>query len=112
MCPKVQEQNTNILPKSRAYQVQVDLLRACNDEKTAYELEHKVWDAVADETASAVRYGFKGACFVQHFSLLIFNASHLVKVSYFYFPTLSKSIDALFFFNGYKDLYRASMLLF
>jgi hypothetical protein len=63
MCPKVQEQNTNILPKSRAYQVQVDLLRACNDEKTAYELEHKVWDAVADETASAVRYGFKGACY-------------------------------------------------
>lgn len=59
MCPKVQEQNTNILPKSRAYQVQVDLLRACNDEKTACELEHKVWDAVADETASAVRYGFK-----------------------------------------------------
>ncbi|KAI5423750.1 hypothetical protein KIW84_030108 [Lathyrus oleraceus] len=59
MCPKVQEQNTNILPKSRAYQVQVDLLRACNDEKTACELEHRVWDAVADETASAVRYGFK-----------------------------------------------------
>ncbi|CAK8544943.1 unnamed protein product [Lathyrus sativus] len=59
MCPKVQEQNTNILPKSRAYQVQVDLLRACNDEKTACELEHKVWDAVADETASAVKYGFK-----------------------------------------------------
>ncbi|XP_004494840.1 bifunctional fucokinase/GDP-fucose pyrophosphorylase [Cicer arietinum] len=59
MCPKDQEQNTNVLPKSRAYQVQVDLLRACNDESTACEMEHKVWDAVADETASAVRYGFK-----------------------------------------------------
>lgn len=59
MCPKVQEHNSNILPKSRAYQVQVDLLRACNDESTACKLEHKVWAAVADETASAVRYGFK-----------------------------------------------------
>ncbi|RDX96241.1 Bifunctional fucokinase/fucose pyrophosphorylase, partial [Mucuna pruriens] len=59
MCPIVREQNSNILPKSRAYQVQVDLLRACNDEGTACELEHKVWAAVADETASAVRYGFK-----------------------------------------------------
>ncbi|KAI9109904.1 hypothetical protein K1719_018945 [Acacia pycnantha] len=59
MCPKVQEQNSNVLPKSRAYQVQVDLLRACNDEMAACKLEHKVWAAVADETASAVRYGFK-----------------------------------------------------
>ncbi|KAK7285760.1 hypothetical protein RJT34_20541 [Clitoria ternatea] len=59
MCPTVREQNSNVLPKSRAYQVQVDLLRACNDEGTACELEHKVWAAVADETASAVRYGFK-----------------------------------------------------
>ncbi|KAG4917069.1 hypothetical protein JHK87_054626 [Glycine soja] len=59
MCPIVQEQNSNILPQSRAYQVQVDLLRACNDEGMACELEHKVWAAVADETASAVRYGFK-----------------------------------------------------
>ena len=87
MCPKVQEQNTNILPKSRACQVQVDLLRACNDEKTACELEHKVWDAVADETASAVRYGFKGACFYQHFSLLILIhltwLKSLVFISYF-----------------------------
>ncbi|KAE9616027.1 putative transferase [Lupinus albus] len=59
MCPKVLEQNSNILPNSRAYQVQVDLLRACNDESSATKLEHKVWAAVADETASAVRYGFK-----------------------------------------------------
>ncbi|ESW19329.1 hypothetical protein PHAVU_006G115200 [Phaseolus vulgaris] len=59
MCPIVREQNSNILPKSRAYQVQVDLLRACNEEETACELEPKVWAAVANETASAVRYGFK-----------------------------------------------------
>lgn len=59
LCPKLLEQNSKLLPKSRAYQVQVDLLRACSDEPTASELEHKVWAAVADETASAVRYGFK-----------------------------------------------------
>ncbi|XP_062155727.1 bifunctional fucokinase/fucose pyrophosphorylase [Alnus glutinosa] len=59
MCPRLQEQNSRILPKSRAYQVQVDLLRACSDEARACELEHNIWDAVADETASAVRYGFK-----------------------------------------------------
>ncbi|XP_048132402.1 bifunctional fucokinase/fucose pyrophosphorylase isoform X4 [Rhodamnia argentea] len=59
MCPRLQEQNSRILPKSRAYQVQMDLLRACGDEATAQELEHKVWDAVAKETASAVRYGFQ-----------------------------------------------------
>lgn len=60
LCPKLQEQNSKILPRSRTYQVQVDLLRACGDETTACQLEHKVWAAVADETASAVRYGFKG----------------------------------------------------
>lgn len=60
LCPKLLEHNSKLLPKSRAYQVQVDLLRACSDEPTASELEHKVWAAVADETASAVRYGFKG----------------------------------------------------
>jgi fucokinase len=60
LCPKLEEQNSKILPKSRAYQVQVDLLRACGDETTACHLEHKVWAAVADETASAVRYGFRG----------------------------------------------------
>lgn len=59
MCPNLLAQNSIILPKSRAYQVQVDLLRACKDEATACELEHNVWDAVADETASAVRYGFR-----------------------------------------------------
>ncbi|XP_024024127.1 bifunctional fucokinase/fucose pyrophosphorylase [Morus notabilis] len=59
LCPKLLEHNSKLLPKSRAYQVQVDLLRACSNEPTASELEHKVWAAVADETASAVRYGFK-----------------------------------------------------
>ncbi|KAL2490246.1 Bifunctional fucokinase/fucose pyrophosphorylase [Abeliophyllum distichum] len=59
LCPKFQAQNSQILPKSRAHQVHLDLLRACNDERMASEMEHKVWAAVADETASAVRYGFK-----------------------------------------------------
>lgn len=55
----LQGQNSKVLPKSRAYQVQVDLYRACNKENAALELEHKVSVAVAEETASAVRYGFK-----------------------------------------------------
>ncbi|GAB4844624.1 hypothetical protein Ancab_038025 [Ancistrocladus abbreviatus] len=59
MCPSFQMQNSKLLPKSRAYQVEVDLLRTCRDETMACELEHKVWAAVANETASAVRYGFK-----------------------------------------------------
>lgn len=59
MCPNLLAQNPMILPKSRAYQVQVDLLRACGNESVASEVENKVWAAVADETASAVRYGFK-----------------------------------------------------
>ncbi|GAV65254.1 LOW QUALITY PROTEIN: GHMP_kinases_N domain-containing protein/Fucokinase domain-containing protein, partial [Cephalotus follicularis] len=57
--PKLQEQSSKILPRSRAYQVQVDLLRACGDATEASKLEHKVWAAVAGETASAVRYGFR-----------------------------------------------------
>ncbi|KAM7511867.1 hypothetical protein LguiB_010742 [Lonicera macranthoides] len=59
ICPNLQAQNSKILPKSRAYQVEADLLRACSSEAMACEVDHKVWDAVADETASAVRYGFK-----------------------------------------------------
>ncbi|XP_057531386.1 bifunctional fucokinase/fucose pyrophosphorylase isoform X2 [Amaranthus tricolor] len=59
MCPSLQVHNTTLVPKSRAYQVKVDLLRACKNEALANELENKVWAAVADETASAVRYGFK-----------------------------------------------------
>ncbi|KAK6285833.1 hypothetical protein POUND7_012012 [Theobroma cacao] len=58
LCPRLIQQNSKILPKSRVYQVQVDLLRACGEERKACELEHKIWAAVADETASAVRYGF------------------------------------------------------
>lgn len=60
VCPKLHTQHSQLLPKSRAYQVHVDLLRACSKEKMASELEQKVWAAVADETASAVRYGFRG----------------------------------------------------
>ncbi|KAL6128528.1 hypothetical protein ACLB2K_071883 [Fragaria x ananassa] len=59
LCPTLLEQNCKILPKSRAYQVHVDLFRACNNETAACKLENKVWAAVADETASAVKYGFK-----------------------------------------------------
>ncbi|KAK4418497.1 Bifunctional fucokinase/fucose pyrophosphorylase [Sesamum alatum] len=59
LCPNLQAQNPQILPKSRAHQVQLDLLRACSDEPMASEMEHKVWAAVANETAMAVRYGFK-----------------------------------------------------
>ncbi|CAA0827194.1 Bifunctional fucokinase/fucose pyrophosphorylase, partial [Striga hermonthica] len=59
MCPDLQAQNSQILPRSRAHQVHLDLLRACNEEQMAAKMEHKVWAAVADETATAVRYGFK-----------------------------------------------------
>ncbi|GER36618.1 L-fucokinase/GDP-L-fucose pyrophosphorylase [Striga asiatica] len=59
MCPDLQAQNSQILPRSRVHQVHLDLLRACGEEQMAAEMEHKVWAAVADETASAVRYGFK-----------------------------------------------------
>ncbi|KAL8062923.1 hypothetical protein ABFX02_02G178200 [Erythranthe guttata] len=59
ICPRLEAQNPQILPKSRAHQVHRDLLRACNDEQMAAEIDHKVWAAVADETALAVRYGLK-----------------------------------------------------
>lgn len=58
-CPSTKVHNSRMVPTSRAYQVQVDLLRACRDEALADELEPKVWASVADETASAVRYGFR-----------------------------------------------------
>ncbi|GAA0154552.1 kinase [Lithospermum erythrorhizon] len=57
--PNLQAQQSQILPKSRAHQVHLDLQRACGDEDMACLIEHEVWDAVADETASAVRYGFE-----------------------------------------------------
>lgn len=59
MCPSLQVHNSTMVPKSRAYQVKVDLLHACRDEALADELQQKVWASVADETASAVRYGFR-----------------------------------------------------
>ncbi|RAL47638.1 hypothetical protein DM860_011376 [Cuscuta australis] len=60
LCPKLYDQHSQLLlPRSRAYQVNVDLLRACNKEEMALELEQKVWAAVSDETASSVRYGLK-----------------------------------------------------
>ncbi|CAA7391913.1 unnamed protein product [Spirodela intermedia] len=58
LCPTLQDQSPSVLPRSRAYQVQVDLLRACGEEGAASTIEQKVWAAVADETASAVKYGF------------------------------------------------------
>nr|GMD31516.1 bifunctional fucokinase/fucose pyrophosphorylase [Ipomoea batatas] len=59
VCSKLHTRHSQLVPKSRAYQVHVDLLRACGKEKMASELEQKVWAAVAHETASAVRYGFR-----------------------------------------------------
>nr|GEX16649.1 bifunctional fucokinase/fucose pyrophosphorylase [Tanacetum cinerariifolium] len=41
------------------YHVQADLLHACSYHEEAIKVEHQVWAVVADETASAVRYGFK-----------------------------------------------------
>ncbi|KMT20263.1 hypothetical protein BVRB_1g002670 [Beta vulgaris subsp. vulgaris] len=72
MCPNLQVHKSKIVPKSRAYQVKVDLLRACRVEALANELESKVWAAVADETASSVRYGFK-----EH----LLDASHGISTS-------------------------------
>lgn len=60
LCASLQDQIHGVLPQSRAYQVLVDLLRACGDEPAACMVEQKVWDAVASETASAVRYGTAG----------------------------------------------------
>lgn len=62
LCIKLESQNSQILPKSRAYQVHLDLSQLCNDEQVASAMRPKVWKAVADETASAVRYGLKGNC--------------------------------------------------
>jgi fucokinase len=51
---------SSILPSSREYQVQADLLKACGDESAACQMEKKVFAAVACETALAVKYGFEG----------------------------------------------------
>ncbi|GAB2217475.1 hypothetical protein Droror1_Dr00000667 [Drosera rotundifolia] len=58
-CPVFKEHYSKILPQSRIYKVEVDLLQASGDECLASDLEHKMWAAVAAETASAVQYGFK-----------------------------------------------------
>lgn len=67
LCPSLEALNRGVLPQSRAYQVQVDLLRACGDDSAACSLEQNVWTAVASETASAVKYGisdqFSSSCF-------------------------------------------------
>ncbi|XP_023746428.1 bifunctional fucokinase/fucose pyrophosphorylase isoform X1 [Lactuca sativa] len=55
----LQSQNSKIVPRSRAFQVQADLLRACGNHEEASQIQHQVWASVAEETASAVRYGFK-----------------------------------------------------
>ncbi|XP_072957841.1 bifunctional fucokinase/GDP-fucose pyrophosphorylase [Typha angustifolia] len=59
VCPNLENQYACVLPPSRGYQVQVDLLRACGDESTARMVEEKVWAAVASETALAVTYEFE-----------------------------------------------------
>ncbi|PKA46527.1 Bifunctional fucokinase/fucose pyrophosphorylase [Apostasia shenzhenica] len=56
LCPTFEVQNPSVLPRSRACQVRVDLLRACGYETAASKLEQQVWTAVANETASAVKY--------------------------------------------------------
>ncbi|KAF5953241.1 hypothetical protein HYC85_011185 [Camellia sinensis] len=79
LCPNLKAQNSKILPKSRAYQVEVDLLRACSDETTACELDHKIWSAVAEETASAVRYGFKEHLF-ESSSMTVTKATQSINI--------------------------------
>ncbi|KAH7862406.1 hypothetical protein Vadar_004424 [Vaccinium darrowii] len=79
LCPNLLAQNSKILPKSRAYQVQVDLLRACSEETAACELEHKVWAAVAEETALAVRYGLK-ECFTESSNRIFSKESQIINI--------------------------------
>ncbi|KAH7659562.1 Galactokinase/homoserine kinase protein [Dioscorea alata] len=71
LCPSLEALNRGVLPQSRAYQVQVDLLRACGDDSAACSLEQKVWTAVASETASAVKYGI-----ADQFSSSSFGLNH------------------------------------
>ncbi|KAF5204955.1 Bifunctional fucokinase/fucose pyrophosphorylase [Thalictrum thalictroides] len=58
LCPNLEDRKSRILPQSRVYQVQVDLLRACGEDTKAHSLEENVWTTIADQTASAVKYGF------------------------------------------------------
>jgi fucokinase len=59
--PSHSEQYPGVLPQSREYQVKMDLLRASGDLSTACTVEEKVWASIASETASAIKYGSKGA---------------------------------------------------
>jgi fucokinase len=61
--PSHEDQYFGVLPQSRGYQVQMDLLRASGDSLSASFVEEKVWTAIASETASAIKYGSKGTCF-------------------------------------------------
>ncbi|XP_031499044.1 bifunctional fucokinase/fucose pyrophosphorylase isoform X1 [Nymphaea colorata] len=59
LCCKFLDKNSRILPLSRIYQVQVDLLKMCGGEIKANLMERSVWMAVADETAAAVKFGLE-----------------------------------------------------
>ncbi|XP_040377926.1 bifunctional fucokinase/fucose pyrophosphorylase [Oryza brachyantha] len=59
LCPSHGDQYSGVLPKSRRYQVKMDLLRASGDLSTAAIVEDKVWASIASETASAIKYGSK-----------------------------------------------------
>ncbi|CAN6466062.1 unnamed protein product [Victoria cruziana] len=59
LCCKFQDRNSRILPLSRIYQVQVDLLKMCGGEKKAILMERSIWMAIADETAAAVKFGLE-----------------------------------------------------
>lgn len=59
--PSHGDQYSGVLPQSREYQVKMDLLRASGDLSTACIVEEKVWASIASETASAIKYGSKGA---------------------------------------------------
>lgn len=63
LCQSLQVENSGVLPQSREWQVQADLLRACGDDSNARIAEQKVWSAVAIETASAVKYGIQDHIF-------------------------------------------------
>ncbi|KAH9316832.1 hypothetical protein KI387_018601 [Taxus chinensis] len=59
LCPSPQTGSLMNLPQSRAYQAQVDLYRACGQDKGANVIEENVWEAVAAETAAAVKQDFE-----------------------------------------------------
>ncbi|XP_010267502.1 PREDICTED: bifunctional fucokinase/fucose pyrophosphorylase isoform X2 [Nelumbo nucifera] len=88
MCPSLQAQDSTILPQSRVYQVQVDLLRACRETATSLTMERKVWAAVANETASAVKYGFG-----DH----LLESSHVISLSANQENNVNASVDHSFY---------------